>query len=37
MATMDEPDLASAMRLLDLVNLHGLAARKPAQLSGGWW
>ncbi|MCC5968550.1 MAG: molybdenum ABC transporter ATP-binding protein [Pararhodobacter sp.] len=27
--------LAEATRLLDLVNLHGLGGRKPAQLSGG--
>lgn len=35
MAAMDRPDQPEALRLLDLVNLHGLAARKPAQLSGG--
>ncbi len=35
MAAMDRPDRAEALRLLDLVNLHGLADRKPAQLSGG--
>lgn len=35
MAAMDTPDRTEAKRLLDLVNLHGLAARKPAQLSGG--
>jgi molybdate transport system ATP-binding protein len=35
MAAMDRPDLAEAGRLLDLLNLHGLADRKPAQLSGG--
>lgn len=35
MAALDTPDLAEATRLLDLVNLHGLANRKPAQLSGG--
>ncbi|NAZ35676.1 molybdenum ABC transporter ATP-binding protein [Rubellimicrobium sp. CFH 75288] len=35
MAAMDRPDRAEAERLLDLVNLHGLADRKPAQLSGG--
>jgi molybdate transport system ATP-binding protein len=35
MAAMDQPDRTEALRLLDLVNLHGLADRKPAQLSGG--
>ncbi|MFN4154712.1 MAG: molybdenum ABC transporter ATP-binding protein [Paracoccaceae bacterium] len=35
MAAMDPPDATEAERLLDLVNLHGLADRKPAQLSGG--
>jgi len=35
MAAMDRADPAEAERLLDLVNLHGLANRKPAQLSGG--
>ncbi|WP_114964661.1 molybdenum ABC transporter ATP-binding protein [Alkalilacustris brevis] len=35
MAAMDAPDPAEAGRILDLVNLHGLAARRPAQLSGG--
>lgn len=35
MAAMDAPDTAEVRRLLDLVNLHGLADRKPAQLSGG--
>jgi molybdate transport system ATP-binding protein len=35
MAALDAPYLAEATRLLDLVNLHGLADRKPAQLSGG--
>ena len=35
MAAMDRSDRAEAHRLLDLVNLHGLADRKPAQLSGG--
>ncbi len=35
MAAMDAPDRAEAERTLDLVNLHGLADRKPAQLSGG--
>jgi molybdate transport system ATP-binding protein len=35
MAAMDRPDRAEAGRLLDLVNLHGLAGRRPAQLSGG--
>lgn len=34
-AAMDTPDRAEAARLLDLVNLHGLSDRKPAQLSGG--
>ena len=35
MAAMDASDASEAARLLDLVNLHGLADRKPAQLSGG--
>ncbi len=35
MAAMDAPDRAQAEQTLDLVNLHGLADRKPAQLSGG--
>ncbi|MCC5983066.1 MAG: molybdenum ABC transporter ATP-binding protein [Rhodobacteraceae bacterium] len=35
MAAMDAPDGRAAARLLDLVNLHGLADRRPAQLSGG--
>ena len=35
MAAMDTPDAAEAARILDLVNLHGLGDRKPAQLSGG--
>ncbi|MFN7002313.1 MAG: molybdenum ABC transporter ATP-binding protein [Roseinatronobacter sp.] len=35
MAAMARADAAEAERILDLVNLHGLGARKPAQLSGG--
>jgi molybdate transport system ATP-binding protein len=35
MAAMATPDGTQAARILDLVNLHGLADRKPAQLSGG--
>ena len=35
MAAMAGPTRAEAERLLHLVNLHGLADRKPAQLSGG--
>ncbi|MFN3938365.1 MAG: molybdenum ABC transporter ATP-binding protein [Gemmobacter sp.] len=35
MAAMDTADATEAERILDLVNLHGLADRKPAQLSGG--
>ena len=35
MAAMDRADRAEAERLLDLLNLHGLADRRPAQLSGG--
>ncbi|MFN7223472.1 MAG: molybdenum ABC transporter ATP-binding protein [Paracoccaceae bacterium] len=35
MSAMDSPDEAEAKRLLNLVNLHGLADRKPAHLSGG--
>ena len=35
MAAMDAPDREAAAQTLDLVNLHGLADRKPAQLSGG--
>lgn len=35
MAAMDVPDAAEAVRLLDLVNLHGMGGRRPAQLSGG--
>lgn len=35
MAAMESADSAEAKRILDLVNLQGLAERKPAQLSGG--
>ena len=35
MAAMDRADPAEAGRILDLVNLRGLADRKPARLSGG--
>lgn len=35
MAAMDAADRGEAERILDLVNLHGLSGRKPAQLSGG--
>jgi molybdate transport system ATP-binding protein len=35
MAAMDIPDRSEAERTLDLVNLHGLADRRPAALSGG--
>ncbi len=35
MAAMDAPDPSEAARILDLVNLHGLADRRPGQLSGG--
>ncbi len=35
LAAMDTPDRMQAQRILDLVNLHGLADRRPAQLSGG--
>lgn len=35
MAAMETRDQPEAERLLDLVNLQGLADRKPAQLSGG--
>ncbi|MFO7921668.1 MAG: molybdenum ABC transporter ATP-binding protein [Nioella sp.] len=35
MAAMDSPDRHEATRILDLVNLDGMNARKPAQLSGG--
>lgn len=35
MAAMERADPAEAMRILDLVNLHGLGDRKPTQLSGG--
>ena len=35
MAAMGHADRAEAGRILELVNLHGLSDRKPAQLSGG--
>ncbi|WP_439562524.1 molybdenum ABC transporter ATP-binding protein [Roseinatronobacter sp.] len=35
MAAMDRQNRQEAARILDLVNLHGLEDRKPAQLSGG--
>ena len=35
MASMSVPNAAEAGRLLDLVNLPGLADRRPAELSGG--
>lgn len=35
MAAMEAKDRVEAERTLDLVNLHGLADRHPAQLSGG--
>lgn len=35
MAAMETPDRREALRILELVNLHGLCERKPAQLSGG--
>jgi molybdate transport system ATP-binding protein len=35
MAAMDRPDGQEAARILALVNLQGLADRKPAELSGG--
>ncbi|MFN3663827.1 molybdenum ABC transporter ATP-binding protein [Yoonia sp.] len=35
LVAMDRPDKAEARRVLDLVNLHDLADRRPAQLSGG--
>ena len=35
LVAMPAPDRAQASRVLELVNLHGLGDRKPAQLSGG--
>lgn len=35
LAAMSTPDRTEAGRILDLVNLQGLADRKPAELSGG--
>lgn len=35
MAAMERADKSEALNLLDLVNLRGLAERRPAQLSGG--
>ena len=35
MAAMDRANPVEAARILDLVNLHGLARRRPAELSGG--
>ncbi len=35
MAAMSQPDRCEAVRLLELVNLHGLSERRPEQLSGG--
>lgn len=35
MAAMNAPDRGAAEQFLDLVNLNGLAERRPAQLSGG--
>ncbi len=35
MAAMDRVDRAEAARVLELVNLHDLADRRPAELSGG--
>ena len=35
LAAMERANPAEAGRILDLVNLHGLGDRKPAQLSGG--
>ena len=35
LSAMEPPDRAEAMRILEMVNLHGLADRRPAQLSGG--
>ncbi len=35
LTAMATPDRAEAVRILDLVNLQGLADRRPAQMSGG--
>lgn len=35
LAAMQRPDRAKAAHLLNMVNLHGLSDRRPAQLSGG--